>query len=384
MSDNSISSNNDNDNDDHALPLPTFSGNHMPLNICVMDDEDIGGGEETTRRVGGFSVPSAVAFDYSIAPPSLVPPSLFGSSTMETTLPKAAPSAVSSLSGGWKLEQAPILPEFHPLERNAVFIPHSEARVVAQRISTILMERSIQSTFENNEAGCLTMNNVEFSVFLYRGKKQYGHGIICEVQRLYGNSTTFHDDTQAILNAAQGIATEEPPKKKLKSLIEDDEDDYDASSSSLNFCSKLLSAGPDSQLLALSTLASMTDSSKMGLATAKATSHALAMPGNAVAAMVVQLLQDNATTSSLEMQAMMVISNVTQHASLPRGVVKALVLPRLVECNANTQQLAYLATKCLQEADIDAQVADALYQAKKTSRDTHTGLYTTVSRLLLL
>ena len=227
---------------------------------------------------------------------------------------------------------------------------------------------------------------IEFSVFLYRGKKQYGHGIICEVQRLYGNSVTFHEDTQAILNAAEAIVVDEPPKKKFKSLplIDDDEDDYVPSpSSSLNFVSKMLSAGPDSQFLALSTLASMTDVAKMGATTAKATSNELATPGNEVAGMVVRLLQDDTTTCSLELQAMIVLSNVASSgASLPRGIVKSLILPRLQQ-EENTQ-LAYLASKCLQENDIDTEVADALYQAKKIALATHDGLYQQASQLLLL
>ena len=360
-------------NDNTPLPLPTFSGNHMPLNVSIFDDDEIG--EETTRRVGGFTPMGQTAFDFTVAP-SLAPPSFGPSigSTVATASVKAATAAHVTI--GWDLQEAPVLPEFHPLERTAVFCPQSSARSIAARISSVLKERSIQAEYDDAEAECLTMDNVEFSVFLYRGKKQYNHGVIVEVQRLSGNSINFHNDTMAILDAAENMLSQQPPKKKAKTTpLVKDEDDFEVSTASLDFSYKMLKAGPDSQLLALQMLATMTDTSKMGTKAATATSRSLMAPGNEVAAKVVQMINE----PTLTVQAMIVLSNVASVADLPLEVLKPLLITKL---RSSDVQIAYLATKCLKEQDVDSELANALYKAKQLGQDKHNGLYTRASTLL--
>lgn len=359
----------DNQSNNDDIPFPTFSGNHMPLNVSLVDDDDIG--EETTRRVGGFTpMAQPAVFDFT-APPSLAPPSF---ATVQTVLTKTAPARAPQ--HGWTLNEAPTLPEFHPLERTAVFCPHSNSSTISQRVSNVLSELSIQAEFKGNEADCLTQDNVEFSVFLYRGKKQYSHGIIVEVQRIYGNSMNFINDTRTILDAAE--CSVEPPKKKLKKtatipLVEDDDDDdFEVSSSSLAFVRTMFKNNV--KLLALETLSSMTDANKMGAKTARATSQQLL--SSDLAGMILEiLLQGNDEKSEVTMQAMIVLSNVAQEAALPMKQVKPILLSKL---RGKNTQLAYLAAKCIKE--VDTELADALYKAKQLKG--HSALAKLASSLL--
>lgn len=361
---------------DTSLPPPTFSGNYMPLNVAIIDEDKFG--EETTRRVGAFTPSNpTLTFDYTApAPPSLAPPS-FGSSIV--TAPSKNLRRAETC--GWDLAEAPVLPEFHPLEPTAVFCPNSDVRTVASRISAVLKERSIHAEYMDSEAECVTVDNVEFSVFLYRGKEQFSHGIICEVQRLNGNSINFHDDTMAVLNAAENKESHEPIQKKVKMipLVEDD-DDYDVSTVSSDFIRKMLNGGEDSQRLGLETLVIMTDPSKVGSKTATVVCKNLMEPGNEVAVTVINLLINE---SSLSLQIMTVLSNVVsttqQSLLLSDSVVKALLIKKLRSSNA---QIAYLAAKCLTKDDVDTELADALIVAQKLGIEKHDGLYDRTSELL--
>lgn len=110
-------------------------------------------------------------------------------------------------------ENIPVLPELHPLEYTATFVPHTRAAVVAERIAKCLKLRSVSVDYtadgKKAKAKCTTRDlpPVEFRVFMYRGKKSYAHGIIVEVQRRLGFSMNFVMDMKAILNAAKGITT---------------------------------------------------------------------------------------------------------------------------------------------------------------------------------
>jgi hypothetical protein len=363
-------------NDDTSLPPPTFSGNHMPLNVTLIDEDKFG--EETTRRVGAFTpMNPTLTLDYTAPVPlSLAPPS-FGSSI--ATAPSKSLHRIGPC--GWDLTEAPVLPEFHPLERTAVFCPHSDARTVASRVSAVLKERSIHAEYVGAEAECLTADNVEFSVFLYRGKEQFKHGIICEVQRLNGNSINFHDETLAVLNAAENKESHEPFPKKFKMIpLVEDEDDYEVSSSLLDFVRKTLDGGEDSQRLGLETLVIMTDPSKVGSKTAMTACRNLMESGNEVTGTVINKLINE---PSLALQVMIILSNVAsttqQSLLLNDSVIKTLLIKNLRSPNA---QIAYLAAKCLTKDDVDTELADALMVAQKLGSEKHDGLYERTSELL--
>ena len=196
------------DSNKQKKALPTFSGMGMPMNVSINVDDDIG--EETTRRVGGFTPTfEPVAFH---TPPSMAPPS-FQMGPAINTAPQKAMGTFPVPKMGWYLSEAPILPEFHPLERSSVFVPHTRPSEVSSRVSDVLRERSIEATYDNAKAKarCVTADQVEFRVFLYRGQKKYSHGIIVEVQRRYGASTSFIGDVRAILDAAEGKVPPPPP-----------------------------------------------------------------------------------------------------------------------------------------------------------------------------
>ena len=204
------------------------------------------------------------------------------------------PSASTSQSlpiGHWNLRDADVrtLPEFHPLDRAAVFVPNCpDASVVAGRISSVLRARSISTEYTNSKAKakCVTADDVEFRVRLYRGKKHFAHGVIVEVQRRYGFCPAYAQDVAAILDAAEGKNLPLPrqsagsgtPPPPLPSLVTDEEcnaasADSDSESSSLEsipIASAMLADATrvDRQSMGLRGLASLTDSYRIGATTA--------------------------------------------------------------------------------------------------------------------
>lgn len=97
-------------------------------------------------------------------------------------------------------------PDFYPLEQTATFVPHSKPSIVASRVAKYLLDRNISVTFNEMKAKakCVSKDNVEFNVRLFKGKNQFDHGVIVEVQRRQGFSVFYHRDAVAILDAAEG------------------------------------------------------------------------------------------------------------------------------------------------------------------------------------
>lgn len=359
-----MSSYNDNNDDDDqkAPPMPTFSGNVMPMNVAIDVEDDIG--EETTRRIGGGGFNPS--FHSTFEPVSFATQNFSAGPSISTAPVKAATSTAPSIkpSSGWVLAEAPVLPEFHPLDRASVFVPHTRAATVAQRISEVLRERSIEAHFDNTKAKarCVTTYNVDFRVFLYRGQKQYSHGTIVEVQRRNGASTLFVKDTQAILEAAEGNIPPPPPPLGSAEipLVSDSEDDYDqdssASLSSLDFVAKMLNfQGYGPNLLALQTLSSLTDPAKMGVSTSKKVSAALVQPSNEVGAKVFAIIVDKNSSEEqedLRVLCMTVLSHVLQstNGNIIAQMREALrpVLLKELSMSEKSPQMSYLAAKCLE------------------------------------
>jgi len=103
-------------------------------------------------------------------------------------------------------------PDFYPLEQTATFVPHCKPSEVASRVADFLLERNVNATFNGlkAKAKCVSKDNVEFNVRLYKGQKQFDHGVIVEVQRRYGFSVYYHRDAIGILDAAEGKVPLEP------------------------------------------------------------------------------------------------------------------------------------------------------------------------------
>lgn len=348
--------------DKNGIPLPSFSGNRLPMNVSLnIDEDDIV--EETTRRVEYLAPQmhsiSTTPLDFS------VPPSLGNSSTFSTSSTKRTPLHAKVIP--WQLFEAPSVPEFHHLEPASAFVPYADSIEVANRISEILRERNIQAEYVDNEAECLTVDNVEFSIYLYRGKKTYSHGIIVEVQRLSGNSSNFFDDTKAILDGAQlQERLHQTKRTKLETpLVSDDEesdtDEDETSASSLDFAIKMLQGGPDAQLLGLQTLSSMTDASKMGSKIATSTSLKV-ISGNPIVFCEISNILSRTNEQNLMMQVLILLSNVAKCTTLPLKNIEQDLIKLL---NSDKPQLAYLAAKCFRTSQVESIVANALYEAKK-------------------
>ena len=114
-------------------------------------------------------------------------------------------------------DQVPTLPQRHPLEMTAVFVPRiSNASEVATRVSLALERYGASVSAYNNskaKASCMSSGGVDFRVRLYRGKDKFAHGIIVEIQRSYGFSPDFHFDALAILDEVEGRMTPTPKPK---------------------------------------------------------------------------------------------------------------------------------------------------------------------------
>lgn len=97
-------------------------------------------------------------------------------------------------------------PDYYQLEQTATFVPHSKPSIVAARIANFLLQRNISVTFNElkAKAKCVSKDEVEFNVRLYRGKNQFDHGVIVEVQRRYGFSVYYQRDALGILDVAAG------------------------------------------------------------------------------------------------------------------------------------------------------------------------------------
>jgi hypothetical protein len=303
-------------------------------------------------QLPGYQEPSPQLFSLRPTKEPVIPDPI-----VPKPLPKIPPK-------GWDMKDVPGLPEFYPLERTACFVPNipgNEAMIVANRVSNVLREMSIDATYDNikAKAKCMTPENVDFRVRLYRGRNQYNHGIIVEVQRRFGFSINFHSQTMAILDSAEGKKPSIPPSVVGLPEISDSDDEYDTSlpSSSLAFVSKMLKhPAYDAHALGLKTLSSLTNPVKMGMTTARKISTAFLEPGNDVGIKVMALVQDDSMdpdeTFGLRLMAMTALSNGIQ--TLSGDIDESLwneirpIFIKMLRNAPDNPQLAYLAARSLE------------------------------------
>jgi hypothetical protein len=364
----------------------------MPANPKKIMDDHV---EETTRRIGGVApamiAPSMGSISMGFAP-GMIKSTGFGASICTSSV-KEAPGQSSS-KYVWKLRQAPTLPEFHPLERTAAFVPNATPSLVAMRISDLLRDRSIQATYDDEKAKvkCVTTDGVDFRIRLYRGRSQFGHGIIVEVQRRFGFSINFHAETQAILDAAQGKIPA-PPAVRANALpeVSDDEDDDEhvapppSGSSSLVMVEKMLRLpGFDSQYLGLQTLSSLVDPEKMTFQTARRVSAVL-LKGNCEVGQKVfsYIINRKAEESyaSLRVLALGILANAMRASSYVPESLRASLRPVLLQDLHNAEEslnVALFSARCLEyyiRGDVDTmELKEAFEAARKVGEARHKGL----------
>ena len=378
-------------NDDEKKGPPQAPAGGPRLSTIFDDDYEE---ESQSRRLQVMP-----AFSSTIEPvgfeqpcPELVSPSVVSKPAIPS--PRADLEQPSIPPKGWNLTEAPTLPEFFPLERTAVFVPDvpkDKADVVATRVSNMLRELSIDATYDNvkAKAKCMTAENVDFRVRLFRGRNQYNHGIIVEVQRRFGFSVDFHNQTTAILDAAKGKIPRIPPSVTGLPEMSDSEDEYDASvsSCSLEFVSKMLNhPAYDARSLGLKTLSALTDPIKMGHTTARKVSMALFEPGSDVGAKVVEIVQDDTVdpdeTFGLRLMAMTTLCNGIQAVS---GDISAYVWDKLrptfikiLRSASDNPQMAYLATRSIEfhaQQDPDpSELRAVLISAQAVGKSCHADL----------
>lgn len=339
-------------------PPPPFSGVVLPPK-CSNEDSGV---EDSffnvTRRVGGYSGVNAL-IEPAFAPNSMIPVAINKRDEVASTKKEHVER------NGWNLQDVPALPEFHPLERTAVCVFSSSPAEVAERISKVLYERSIEATFDNSmaKAKCMTSDHVDFRIFLYRGHKTFSNGIIVEVQKRFGSSTNFHKDTMAILNAAEGKVSVKddlmhdfrPPDIDLP-IVSDSDDDSDPGKSltSLEVVAMMFHQPcVDTHNLALQTLLSLTDPTKMGNPTARTVAKELLGLENEVGAKLMSLVIHDNSHDPFEMhiKAMEVLSNAfgVIRGDIPqelRNKLRPVLLSALCDAESNPR-FAYSAAKCV-------------------------------------
>jgi hypothetical protein len=373
------------DNDDDRKPR--FEGNFVPTNISLMDDDE-DYGEETTRRVA-FEPVMAMNPTTTMQEPSMI----------SLNRNKVHPGSVAHPTqatgrDSWELRVVPTLPEYHPLERTSVFVPNAVPSEVSARISRVLRDRSIEAFYEDEKAKvkCVTADGVDFRVRLYRGRGSFAHGIIVEVQRRFGSSMNFHNDTMAILDAAEGKTPSTPPPSFGSSssslpMVSDSEEDYQANgASSLEMVAKMFAhSGYDSHYLAYQTLIPLTDSAKMGRGTARSVSMELLKPGNVVGSKVLSLVtakDDEEDMFKLRTMAMTVLANAIQalKGQIDMGLreeIRPQLIQKLYEADKNPRS-AQMAAVCvehlIQDDHFAAEFHDALEKAYETGTARHAGL----------
>lgn len=142
------------------------------------------------------------------------------SDTVTSPLASASPAilatdnaAPTSMSCRWNVSERNIrtLPSFYQLEKSAVFVPQASASILAARVTSVLQARSIAASYdaENSLVDCVSSCRVDFRIRLYRGRGDFKHGIILEVQRKAGFDLSYAHDVFAILDAAEGKSMED-------------------------------------------------------------------------------------------------------------------------------------------------------------------------------
>jgi hypothetical protein len=335
--------------------------------------------DETTRKVA----PAMVQPNFGPLRTSVPMPVGFGASISTAPIKASMPVSKTKTSDNvyvWKLLAAPTLPEFHHLERTAVFVENMTPNQVAARISKVLFDRSIEAHYDNDKAKvtCVSSEGVDFRIRVYVGRNQYSHGVIVEVQHRFGSSLVFHCDTQAILDAAQGKSVPPPPILTSMNVLPevlDDEDEYDnngseengsfslpSANSSLAVVDKMLNfPGFDSQYLGLQTLSSLVNPEKLSLTTARAVSTVLLQPDSEVGQKVFKCIvsrpkreqQDDDESSNMALRnlSLTILSNAMRASGKVPEFLRQPLRPVLLEDLRDAQHhpnTALLSATCLE------------------------------------
>lgn len=322
-------------------------GTTMPLNVDLNNNV---GDDDVTRRACVIQ-PNFESFPPYEPPPPMNDDALYYTNyenKQKNIPPSNSKEDCTSIPkpGKWRLNHAATLPDFYPLERTAVFIPHvADPSDITIRISEVLRNRSIDAVYHNEKAKavCTTMEGVEFRIRLYGGRGEYKHGIIVEVQRRFGTSNSFHDHVMAILNAAEGnlsLTKGSNNEPTTIPLVNDESELSFDQTSSLEMISKMFNnPTPDTQFLAFQTLSSLTDVAKMGQKTAQKVAEELFRleNENVVGAKVLSLIIDKPVDDedrfNLRTMALNIVANAFEAVNGKYGKILKEQLRQALICD---------------------------------------------------
>jgi hypothetical protein len=394
----------------HDRP-PTMGGHEVNTGGRGGDDYD-----DTSRRVQHAFNPSPMIHTAPVVQPKLPSTRLAPTPLYQPQQQQQQQQREPAPAFRWRLSDIPTLAEYHRVERTAVLVDYAAENpsLVTGRISDVLRDRSIEAEYDNDKAKvkCMTPDGVDFRIRLYRGRGQYSHGIIVEVQRRFGTSINFLAETRAILDAAQGHIPSPPPLLSNVSagntaplpMVTETEDDYieppPTGAASLEMVNKMLQhQTPDTHYLALQTLLSLTDMNKMGLGTARGVSAELLRPDNETGARLFAFMSNKssaeASSSSssssqqefqdvfhLRVMALTVLANAVQatRGHMDAGVleqIRPVLIQELKTADSNPRS-AQIAARCFEYlrlvSSADMELRSALETARKAGEVRHVGL----------
>jgi len=128
----------------------------------------------------------------------------------------------TTVVGSWVVDDQALkgLPDWYPLERTHVAVFNASAQQIMDRIADCLREKSIAATLDDQKVALQaeTRDHIRFIVSLFRGDDKEDKNrskVIVEVQRRSGCAFVFHQCSDAVLNAAQGIRHKSCLSKKF-------------------------------------------------------------------------------------------------------------------------------------------------------------------------
>lgn len=218
---------------------------------------------------------------------STTPPSVNMLSARSVSRKISGQYSVGKVTSNWKIapESFTCKPATYLLDPQSRIVMKSNASEIAARISDCLRRRSISASFSGvkAKATCVTSDGVEFRIRLFAGKEKFKGGVIVEVQRRSGWSTSYHQDCLALLESAECNIIGDCVI--IEELVSPDNVMSNYSVEVKNLClSKLLllSDSVETKLLGIESLCSLTDVLKCGHETALNTAEALFLDSNNV------------------------------------------------------------------------------------------------------
>ena len=199
---------------------------------------------------------------------------------------------------GWDKPQLTVLGLYYPLGPCKTPLILNDLNEVLSKLEKAFRMQSLHTTFVDSpiSAVCKSLDQVELEVVLFEARDE-PEKMIIDINRLDGDSYSFHSYAQHILCSVLGIESESPPGTSpswnINLLSQADsigpgvENVGDALEISFNL---MKTDRYDSKKLGLEALVHMTNPTKSGWSAAKAVAGSLIRPDGAVAEQLTQIV----------------------------------------------------------------------------------------------